>query len=162
MPRLTNTRTTLLVKASLLLYCPLATKLAYGHTVSLAVNTIVSTPGITASWTTSAVRTATGSERPLRYTKRTAAGVLGWPGRSSLVIQVMLKDRWRVLRVPSTLTQILQRLQITTLSRIPLYILATRINYQRLKRQPQKPTLLGQLRRPILLYSVSFLPKSYI
>ena len=76
MPRLTDTRTTLLVKASLLLYYPLVIKLAYGYTISLAVNTIVSIPGITASWTTSAVRTVTGSERPLRYTKRTAAGIL--------------------------------------------------------------------------------------
>ena len=49
MLRLTGTRTTLLAKASLLLYYPLATKLPYGHTVSLAVNTIVCTPGITAS-----------------------------------------------------------------------------------------------------------------
>ena len=161
MPRLTNTRTTLLAKASLLLYCPLAIKLAYGYTMSLAINTIVSIPGITASQITSAVRTVTSSKRPLRYTKRTAASVLGWPRRSSLVIQVILKDRWRVLRVLSTLIQILQRLQNTTLLRIPLLILATRINYQRLKRQPQKPTLLGQLERPILLYSVSFLPKSY-
>ena len=86
MPRLTNTRTTLLVKAFLLLYCLLAIKLAYGYTISLAINTIVSIPGITASWITSAVRTATSSERPLRYTKRTAASILGWPGGSSLVI----------------------------------------------------------------------------
>jgi len=49
MPRLTNTRTTLLVKASLLLYCPLVIKLAYDYTMSLAVNTIVSIPGITVS-----------------------------------------------------------------------------------------------------------------
>jgi hypothetical protein len=49
MPHLTDTRTTLLAKASLLLYYPLIIKLAYGHTISLAVNTIVSTPGITAS-----------------------------------------------------------------------------------------------------------------
>ena len=86
MPRLTDTRTMLLVKASLLLYCLLVTKLAYGYTVSLAVNTIVSTPGITASWMTSVVRTATGSERPLRYTKRTAAGIFRWPRRSFLAI----------------------------------------------------------------------------
>ena len=77
MPRLTNTRTTLLVKASLLLYCPLVIKLAYSYTISLAVNTIVSIPRITASWTTSVVRIVTGSERPLRYTKRTMASVLG-------------------------------------------------------------------------------------
>ena len=162
MPRLINTRTISLAKASLLLYYPQAIKPLYSYTIFLAINTIVSTPGITVSQITSVVRIATGSERLLRYTKRTAAGVLGWPRRSSLVIQVMLKDRWRVLRVLSTLIQILQRLQNTTLSRIPLLILATRINYQRLKRQPQKPTLLGQLKRPILLYSVSFLPGSYI
>jgi hypothetical protein len=75
MPRLTNTRTTLLVKASLLLYCPLVIKLAYGYTISLVINTIVSIPRITASWITS-VRTVTSSKRPLRYTKRTAASVL--------------------------------------------------------------------------------------
>jgi hypothetical protein len=85
-PRLTNTRTTLLVKASLLLYCPLVIKLAYSHTISLAINTIVSIPGITASWITSAVRIVTGSGRLLRYTKRTAASILRWPGRSSLAI----------------------------------------------------------------------------
>ena len=162
MPRLTNTRTTLLAKASLLLYCPLVIKLPYGYIISLAVNTIISIPGITAGQITSAVKIATSSERPLRYTKRTAAGVFGWPRRSFLAMQVILKDRWRLLRVPSTLIQILQRLQNTTLLRITLLILATRINYQRLKRQPQKPTLLGQLKRPILLYSVSFLLKSYI
>jgi hypothetical protein len=49
MLRLTSIKTTLLAKASLLLYCPLAMKLPYSYTVSLAVNTIVSTPGITAS-----------------------------------------------------------------------------------------------------------------
>ena len=76
MPRLTNTRTTLLVKASLLLYYPLVIKLAYGYTISLAINTIVSIPGITISWTTSAVRTVTSSKRLLRYTKRTAASIL--------------------------------------------------------------------------------------
>ena len=162
MPRLTGTRTTLLAKASLLLYCPLAIKLPYGHTVPLAANTIVYTPGITASQTTSVVRIATGSKRPLRYTKRTAAGVFGWPRRSFLAIQVILKDGWRLLGMLSTLIQILQRLQNTTLSRIPLLILAIRIDYQRLKRQPQQPTLLGQLKRLILLYSVSFLPRSYI
>ena len=86
MPRLTNTRTTLLAKASLLLYYPLVTKLAYSYTISLAVNTIVSTPRITASWITSVVRIVTGSKRLLRYTKRTTAGILRWPGRSSLVI----------------------------------------------------------------------------
>ena len=49
MPRLTGTRTILLVKASLLLYCLLAMKLPYSHTVSLAINTIVSIPGIIVS-----------------------------------------------------------------------------------------------------------------
>ena len=161
-PRLTGTRTTLLVKASLLLYYPLVIKLAYSYTISLAVNTIVSIPGITVSQITSVVRIVTGSERLLRYTKRTAASVFGWPRRSFLAIQVILKDRWRLLYMLSTLIQILQRLQNTTSLRIPLLILATRIDYQRLKRQPQKPTLLGQRKRPILLYSVSFLPKSYI
>ena len=162
MPRLINTRTTPLVKASLLLYCPLAIKLPYGHTIPLAVNTIVSIPRITVSQTTSVVKIATSSKRLLRYTKRTAAGIFRQPRRSFLAIQVILKARQQLLYILSTLIQILQRLQNTTLSRIPLLILATRIDYQRLKRQPQKPTLLGQLRRPILLYSVSFLPKSYI
>jgi len=32
------------------------------------------------------VKIATGSERLLRYTKRTAAGVFGWPKRSFLAI----------------------------------------------------------------------------
>ena len=162
MPRLINTRTTPLVKASLLLYCLQAIKPLYGRTVFLAVNTIVSIPGITVGQTTSAVRIVTSSERLLRYTKRTTASVFRWPRRSFLAIQVILKARQQLLYVLSTLIQILQRLQNTTLSRIPLLILATRINYQRLKRQLQKPTLLGQLRRPILLYSVSFLPRSYI
>jgi len=49
MPRLTGTRTTLLAKASLLLYYPLVIKLPYSYTVFLAVNTIVSIPGITVS-----------------------------------------------------------------------------------------------------------------
>jgi hypothetical protein len=49
MPRLTGTRTTLLAKASLLLYCPLVIKLPYSYTISLAINTIVSILGITAS-----------------------------------------------------------------------------------------------------------------
>jgi hypothetical protein len=49
MPRLTGIKTTLLVKASLLLYYPLVIKLPYGYTISLAVNTIVSIPGITVS-----------------------------------------------------------------------------------------------------------------
>jgi len=48
-PRLINTRTTPLAKASLLLYCPQVIKPLYGRTVSLAVNTIVSIPGITVS-----------------------------------------------------------------------------------------------------------------
>ena len=162
MPHLINTRTTPLVKAFLLLYYPQVMKPLYSRAVSLAVNTIVSIPGITAGQTTSVVRIATSSKRPLRYTKRTAAGIFGWPRRSFLAIQVILKARQQLLRVLSTLIQILQRLQNTTSSQIPLLILATRINYQRLKRQPQKPTLLGQLKRPILLYSVSFLPGSYI
>ena len=162
MPRLIDIRTMPLAKASLLLYCPLAIKLPYGYTISLAANTIVCTPGITASQMTSVVRIATSSKRPLRYTKRTVAGVFGWPGRSFLAIQVILKDRQRLLYILSTLIWILQRLQNMTLLRIPLLILATRINYQRPKRQPQKPTLLGQLKRPILLHSVSFLPESYI
>jgi hypothetical protein len=49
MPRLTGTRTTLLAKASLLLYYPLVIKLPYSHTISLATNTIVSIPRITIS-----------------------------------------------------------------------------------------------------------------
>ena len=161
MPCLTDIRTMLLAKAFLLLYCPLTTKLAYSHTVSLAVNTIISTPRITTSWMTSTVKTVTSNERPLRHTKRTVTSVLGWPKRSSLVIQVMSKDGWQVLYMSSTLIQILQRLQNTTLLQIPLLILATRIDYQRPKRQLQKPMLLRQLKRPILLHSVNFLPKSY-
>ena len=102
MPYLTSTRTILLVKASLLLYYPLVTKLLYSHTVSLAVNTIVNTPGITTSWMISAVKTATDSKRLLTYTKRTAAGVFGWPRRSSLAIKVILKDGWRLLYMLNT------------------------------------------------------------
>ena len=161
-PHLINIRTTPLVKAFLLLYCPQVIKPLYNCTISLAINTIVSIFRTTASQTTSTVRIATGSKRPLRYTKRTAASIFGQPRRSFLAIQVILKDRQQLLRVLSTPTQILQRLQIITLSQIPLLILVTRINYQRLKRQLQKPMLLGQLKRPILLYSISFLPGSYI
>ena len=160
-PHLINIRTIPLVKASLLLHCPQAIKPLYSRTISLAVNTIVSIPRITISQTTSVVKIVTGSKRPLRYTKRTVAGVFRWHKRSFLAIQVILKDGQQLLYMPSTLIQILQRLQNTTLSRIPLLIWATRINYQRLKRQLQKPTLLGQLKRPILLYSISFLPRSY-
>ena len=40
MPHLTGTRTTLLVKASLLLYCSLVTKLPYSHVTDL-INRIV-------------------------------------------------------------------------------------------------------------------------
>ena len=162
MPRLIDTRTTPLVKASLLLYYPQVIKPLYGRTVLLAVNTIVSILGITAGQTTSAVRIVTSSERPLRYTKRTTAGVFRQPKRSFLAIQIILKSKQQLLRMLSTLVQILQRLQNTTLSRILLLILATRIDYQRLKRQLRKPTFLEQLKRSILLHSISFLPGSYI
>ena len=42
MPHLIDTKTTPLIKASLLLYCPQAIKPLYNHTISLATNTIIS------------------------------------------------------------------------------------------------------------------------